>query len=62
MEEQVKQLSEQVRAMEAEKISNRDHVSRQQEQINQLQKELLSLRGNMGNQGLPERLPATGSS
>lgn len=62
MEEQVKQLSEQVRAMEAEKISNRDHVSRQQEQINQLQKELLSLRGNMGNQGLPERLPASGSS
>lgn len=60
MEEQVKQLSEQVRAMEAEKLNHRDQVTRQQEQINQLSEELLSLRGNIGAQG--QRLSAPGAS
>jgi uncharacterized coiled-coil protein SlyX len=62
MEEQVKQLSEQVRAMEAEKMNHRDQVSRQQEQIDRLSKELLSLRGNIGTQGQAERPPVSGTS
>jgi hypothetical protein len=61
MEEQVKQLSEQVRAMEAEKMSYRDQTARQQEQIDQLSKKLLSLQGDMGTQGQPERPLVSGS-
>lgn len=62
MEEQVKQLSEQVRAMEAEKMNHRDQVARQQEQIDLLSKELFALRGNIGPQGQTERPPAAGAS
>ena len=58
----MKQLSEQVRGMEAEKMSHRDQVSRQQDQIDRLSKELLSLRGNIGTQGQSERPPASGAS
>ena len=62
MEEQVKQLSEQVRAMEAEKKSYRDQAARQQEQIDQLSKKLYSLQGDIGTQGQPERPPVSRSS
>jgi len=62
MEEQVKQLSEQVRAMEAEKKSYRDQAARQQEQIDQLSKKLYSLQGDIGSQSQPERPSVSGAS
>jgi DNA repair exonuclease SbcCD ATPase subunit len=62
LEDKVKQLSDKVQAMEAEKKTHRDQVTSQQEQINQLSEELFSLRGNLSTQNQAQRPPASGPS
>jgi uncharacterized CHY-type Zn-finger protein len=62
LEDKVKQLSDKVLAMEAEKKIHHDQVASQQEQITQLSEELLSLRGNTSTQNQAQRPPASGPS
>ncbi|PSS16979.1 hypothetical protein M430DRAFT_102809 [Amorphotheca resinae ATCC 22711] len=62
LEDKVKQLSDKVQAMEAEKVNHREQVASQQDQINRLSDEVFSLRGQLSTQNQSQQASASGHS